>query len=89
MRRENMGDRLVRLRHEAKLSQKQLARAMGIPVENIRNWEHNRRFPGLLMGGRLAKALGVTVEQLIADLAEAEEPEPAKKTPGRTKGGKP
>jgi hypothetical protein len=31
------------------------------------------------MGARLAKALGITMEQLVEGLVEAEEPEPKKK----------
>ena len=79
MTRQTMGERLIGLRNSAGLSQRQLARATGVPVTSIRNWEHNRRFPGLISGARLAKALGVSMEDLVANLIEAEEPEPAKK----------
>ena len=79
MRRQTMGQRLVDLRKSAGLSQRQLARATGVPVTSLRNWEHDRRFPGLLAGARLAKALGVSVENLVANLIEAQEPEPVKK----------
>jgi transcriptional regulator with XRE-family HTH domain len=81
-----MGERIVDFRKSAGLSQKQLARAMGIPVGSIRNWEHDRRFPSLMMGTRLARALGITVEDLVANLDKDEKPElepKPKKKPGR------
>ena len=65
---ETMGQRLVDLRKKARLSQRQLAREVGVPVATLRNWEHDRRVPGLMVGARLAKALGVSVEQLVANL---------------------
>jgi transcriptional regulator with XRE-family HTH domain len=85
MARETMGQHLVDLRKSAGFSQRQLARAMGVPLGTLRNWEHDRRFPGLLVGVRLARALGVTVEQLVGSLADSPEPEPKRKPrkPGR------
>jgi transcriptional regulator with XRE-family HTH domain len=63
---ETMGDRLKKLREEAGLSQPKLAKAAGIPVGTIRNWEQNLRVPRLDTAFRVAKALGISLD-LLAD----------------------
>ncbi len=63
-RGETMGKRLKRLRLAAGMSQPQLARAAGVPVGTLRNWEYDLREPLLGAAARLASALGVTLDEL-------------------------
>lgn len=87
--KETFGQRLQRLRTAAKLTQRQLAEAAGVPMSSLQNWEIDRREPGLRAAVRLAKGLGVSVEEL-ADTVPVEEvgkvPRPAgpsKRGPGQ------
>jgi transcriptional regulator with XRE-family HTH domain len=50
--------RLAELRKGAGLSQAALARAAGVPVGNIRNWEQGQREPSWAAVFRLAAGLG-------------------------------
>jgi transcriptional regulator with XRE-family HTH domain len=62
--KESLGQRLQRLRLAAGLTQEQLAEAAGVPVWSLRNWEHDHRLPGLVPVYKLAKVLGITMEEL-------------------------
>jgi transcriptional regulator with XRE-family HTH domain len=67
------GQNLQNLRNRAGLSQAQLAAKAGIPVKTIQAWEISRRTPrwiGTLL--RLARGLGVPMEELAAGVAEEE-----------------
>jgi transcriptional regulator with XRE-family HTH domain len=66
-REETMGNRLQRLRLEAEMSQSELARAAGVPVGTLRNWEQDRRIPRLDTARDVAKALGVSLDDLTGD----------------------
>jgi transcriptional regulator with XRE-family HTH domain len=61
---ETLGRRLQRLRRAAGLTQEELAKKAGLPVWSLRNWEHDHRLPGLVPVYKLAKALGVAMEEL-------------------------
>jgi transcriptional regulator with XRE-family HTH domain len=63
--RETFGRRLKRLREAAGLSQAQLAAAAGVPVGTLRNAEYDRREPLVSTAGKLAGAIGVTVDELL------------------------
>jgi transcriptional regulator with XRE-family HTH domain len=56
------GEKLRELRGKAGLSQSQLAKASGLPVDSIRNYEQGRREPGWRVLFPLARALGVKAE---------------------------
>jgi transcriptional regulator with XRE-family HTH domain len=80
-----MGDALRRLRQAAGLSQPGLARAAGVPVGTLRNWEQNLRVPRLDTAFKVAKALGCSMEEL-ADVVIARKPrgdKPATKRKGK------
>ncbi len=70
-RKESMGEKLQRLRDAAGLSQAALARAVGVPVTTLRNWEQDRRMPRLDTAAVLARELGVSLDQLAAGLTDA------------------
>lgn len=59
-----MGVRFKRLREAAGLSQSQLARAAGVPVTSLQQWEQGRRTPLLDAAARVAEALDVSLDDL-------------------------
>jgi DNA-binding XRE family transcriptional regulator len=61
---ETFGQRLIRLRGAAGLSQSQLAARVGIPLGTLRNWEQGHRMPLLPVALRVARALGVSADEL-------------------------
>jgi transcriptional regulator with XRE-family HTH domain len=71
MARETTGERIQRLRKAAGLSQSGLAKATGIPVSTIKNWEQGRRSPLLDTAGRVAGALNVSLDELTGDGGQA------------------
>ncbi len=89
---EGFGMRLQSLRHKAGLSQSGLAKAAGVSLGSLRNWEHGRREPLLSAVISLSKALGVSLDVLAGlvepPAAEAAPPtapsRPAKDTPPPT-----
>jgi transcriptional regulator with XRE-family HTH domain len=70
--KETIGQKLHRLRLAAGFTQMQLAEAAGVPLSTLQGWEIDRREPGLRAAARLAKALGVSIEEL-ADTVPVEE----------------
>ena len=60
------GEVLQRLRKEAEMSQAELAEAAGVPIGTVRNWEQNRRVPGLDTAARVASALKVSLDVFVA-----------------------
>jgi transcriptional regulator with XRE-family HTH domain len=79
MEKKAMGERLQKLREEAGMSQSQLARAAGLPLTTLRNWEQGRRVPLLDNALRVAKALGVTVDHLAGEGGKNEPPAPKRR----------
>jgi DNA-binding XRE family transcriptional regulator len=61
---ETLGKRLQRLRESRGMTQDKLAHKAKVSVFNIRNWEQDHRTPGLAAVYHLARALGVTMEDL-------------------------
>jgi transcriptional regulator with XRE-family HTH domain len=72
----SFGSALQRLREQAGLSQSQLALKASVPIDSLRNWEQGRVLPRIDAVIRLARALGVTVDELVADVAAPAEPSP-------------
>jgi len=68
---ETLGEKLQRLRLAAGYSKSQLAKASKVPVGLLKNWEQDRRVPGFDVACRLAKVLGVSLDELAV---EPEEP---------------
>ena len=84
--REAMGGRFQELRLKKGLSQSQLARAAGVPVSTLKNWEQGRREPLLSAAYRLAKALGVSLDELAGKVFEEGPPTEEKPARGKKKG---
>src|SRR5205807_485434 len=64
------GVRLRELREKAGLSQSGLAEGAGVPIDSIQNWEQGRTRPRIEALGKLARALGVTVDELLQEQDE-------------------
>ena len=69
--RPKQGARLAALRRAAGLSQAELARAVGETQQNIAFWELSSKPPRSDVLPRLAKVLGVRVEELLGEQAFA------------------
>lgn len=65
--RPRQGARLAELRHNAGLSQAELARIIGESQQNIAFWEQNDKPPKSEVLIPMAKALGVSVEEILTD----------------------
>ena len=63
--RERVGLNLQRLRRGKKLSQEELAHRARIHQTYLSGVERGRRNPSLLVLERIAKALGIDVEELV------------------------
>lgn len=63
--RPKQGERLLQLRTEAALSQKELADLIGETQQNIAYWEQADKPPRADTLPRLAKVLGVSVEDIL------------------------
>jgi transcriptional regulator with XRE-family HTH domain len=59
-----VGQQLKKLRTAVGLSQQELARAAGVPVGTLKNWEQGRREPLLGAAARVARALRVSLDEL-------------------------
>jgi transcriptional regulator with XRE-family HTH domain len=56
--------RMKRLREASGLSQPRAARAARVPLGTLRGWEQGRRVPTLEAALRLARAIGVSLDEL-------------------------
>jgi transcriptional regulator with XRE-family HTH domain len=64
--RPEQGARMAAFRRAAGLTQTELAKLVGEPQQNIAFWEQSDKPPRSDALPRLAKVLGVTVEQLVS-----------------------
>ncbi len=60
-----IGKNLQRLRKQKNLTQEALAEAVGVARQTIVKWEAEESTPDLEMSGRLASALGVSLDDLV------------------------
>lgn len=60
-----IGKRIQRLRREKKLTQEQLAAALGVTSAAVSKWETNAAMPDVSMLCPLARVLGITVDALL------------------------
>lgn len=61
----SLAENLKEARIKANISQAELARKSGVSQPMIAQIETGMKIPGLVVGVRLSKALGITVEQLL------------------------
>ena len=65
MNKLNLSDNIIRLRHEKKLTQEELADFMGVTKASVSKWEKGINTPDLLLLPRLAAYFDVTIDELI------------------------
>ena len=63
--RHGVGARITELRAQAGLSQKELAERIDVPIANIGFWERTNTPPSSKVLPQLAKALSVSVDELL------------------------
>jgi transcriptional regulator with XRE-family HTH domain len=63
-------ENLRRLRERFGLTQTEMARRAGVPFRSYQNWEMGSREPRLDGLSALAKALGVSADELLAESSE-------------------
>jgi transcriptional regulator with XRE-family HTH domain len=78
----NFGAVLRHYRLRAGLTQRQLAERAGVPVRSVENWEINHRVPRMPTTVALARALGVSVDEMMACKLPAAPKKPARRRKG-------
>ena len=71
---QTVGSRIAHCRKNADLTQIQLADALGIPQPQLASYEVGRRRVPVSLLSRLARTLGVPIEELIDDQAAPSAP---------------
>lgn len=66
-------ERLTRLRKDKGLTQKDLAKTLGVSVDSVRRWEQDKRSPDVDMLAKIARALDTTVSYISG---ETDNPKP-------------
>ncbi|MDO5409829.1 MAG: helix-turn-helix transcriptional regulator [Lachnospiraceae bacterium] len=61
----NIADNIVRLRHDKKITQEQLAEFIGVTKASVSKWENSQSTPDITLLPRLATFFDVTVDELI------------------------
>lgn len=67
-----LSERLKELRARAEMTQQDLARKSGVPLQSVRNYEHGIREPSWIALFRLARALGVSCDAFADCVPDAE-----------------
>ncbi len=62
----SIGKRIRKRRQELKLTQENLASALGLTPQHISGIEQDKRNPSLSLLAKLAEELGITVDYLVA-----------------------
>jgi len=69
------GKELFRLRKEQKLSQDAIAVDIGVNKKNISRWENEEVLPNVVMGAKVAAALGVSLDSMLRADAQPKDAE--------------
>ena len=80
-----IGETIQRLRTKRRLSQEQLAELVGVSRQAVSKWELNAALPDTDKLVPLARALGVSVDELLGNAFEnsgSGTPQPEQKKPG-------
>lgn len=62
----DFGERIRKRRHSLKITQQELAKALGLTAQHISAIEQNKRSPSLNMLANLAEHLGVSTDYLVS-----------------------
>ncbi|PEU73363.1 transcriptional regulator [Priestia megaterium] len=60
-----LGNQLEKLREEQKMSQEEVAKQVGVSVQNIHKWENNQSYPEIQHLLKLGDIYGTTIDELI------------------------
>ncbi|MEM5001370.1 helix-turn-helix domain-containing protein [Priestia megaterium] len=60
-----LGNQLEKLREEQKMSQEEVAKQVGVSVQNIHKWENNQSYPGIQHLLKLGDIFGTTIDEFI------------------------
>jgi len=61
----NLGDKLLKLRKNAKLSQENVAEKLGVTRQTVSNWELNQTTPDLEQAKELSKLYKISLDELV------------------------
>ena len=61
----NISENIIRLRHERKLTQEQLAGFIGVTKASVSKWETGQSTPDIAILPQLAAFFDVTIDELI------------------------
>lgn len=61
----HFSENLIRLRHEKKITQEELADFIGVTKASVSKWENRQSLPDILLLPHLAAFFGVTIDELI------------------------
>ena len=67
---ETLGKRIVKHRKRLKLTQEQLAEALGVTAQAVSKWENDLSCPDISMLPKLAQRFGVSVDSLLGNEAQ-------------------
>jgi len=62
---QKVGDKIAELRKNKNITQKQLASALSVTNKAISRWENGDGLPDISNLPKLAKALGVSIDEII------------------------
>ena len=69
-----LGDRLIAARKEKGLSQKELAKELGMSPTGLYNWEKNKREPNILQIMNICNILNISADWLVGLSEQKEKP---------------
>jgi transcriptional regulator with XRE-family HTH domain len=79
----SLGTRLQQLREATGMSQAAFAAKASVPLDSLRNWEQDRNEPKAEMLVRLARGLGVTLDEMMRGVGWGEDVKPPRRARGR------
>lgn len=61
----NLGDNIIRLRHEKKLTQEDIASFVGVTKASVSKWENKMSMPDITLLPALATLFDVSVDEIL------------------------
>lgn len=65
MNRFNIGNNILRLRHQKKITQQELANFIGVTKASVSKWENNQSLPDITLLPQIATFFDITIDDLI------------------------
>ena len=73
MQKFNLGDNIIRLRHEKKLTQEEIASFVGVTKASVSKWENRQSMPDINILPALATLFDVTIDELLGYESQLDE----------------